>query len=155
MQPCSFECSLFNLCRELLAVIMMMTANTAVTLLTGKIQLKGHLLFCAMFVQLRLWVWPKIFGLLLPPPIFLWVCRRQIASNPLLLLQVHGSPLMKGSRDLWDPEGPIHLFHCTKSPHALGVLIWRWRPVFFSYIAIYLGEGLYLYYVAPECSVVG
>ena len=119
----------------------------------GKIQLKGHLLF----VQLRLWVWTKIltiFGLLLPPPIFLWVCRRQIASNPLLLLQVHGSSLMKGSRDLWDPEGPIHLFHCTKSPHALGLLIWRRRRVhFISYIAIYWGEGLYC--MEPECSVVG
>ena len=91
----------------------------------GKIQLKGHLLFVQLRLK-RLWVWTKIltiFGLLLPPPIFLWVCRRQIASNPLLLLQVHGSSLMKGSRDLWDPEGPIHLFHCTKSPHALGVLI--------------------------------
>ena len=54
------------------------------------------------------------------PPIFLWVCRRQIASSPLLLLQVHGSPLMKGLRDLWGPERPIHLFHCTKSPRVLG-----------------------------------
>ena len=122
----------------------------------GKIQLKGHLLFVQLRLK-RLWVWTKIltiFGLLLPPPIFLWVCRRQIASNPLLLLQVHGSSLMKGSRDLWDPEGPIHLFHCTKSPHALGVLIWRRRRVhFISCTAIYWGEGLYC--MAPECSVVG
>ena len=39
--------------------------------------------------------------------------------------QVHGSPLMKGLRDLWDPEGPAHLFHCTKSSTGIRWSLFR------------------------------
>ena len=59
------------------------------------------------------------------PPTFCGYVGGKLQAAHCYYSQVHGSPLMKGLRDLWDPEGPAHLFHCTKSSTGIRWSLFR------------------------------